>query len=124
MTSYHELETCYHIVITDGEVEWDPANVMMEINMPYGDKACVSEMYRRQSKGGLSEISHKIDLILGSITNSLLADIALEQLISAIHVKESVLSCINNGKAKAKMAHKKGTVRKVVANSRHYVVIP
>ena len=116
MTSYHELETCYHIVLTDGEVEWYPENVMMERNMPYGDKACVSEMYRRQSKGGLSEISHKIDLILGSITNSLVADTELERLISAINVKEAAQSCINNGKAKANMAQKKVAFRKVVTN--------
>ena len=46
--------------------------------MPYGDKACVSEMSRRQSKGGPSEIFHKSNFILESITNSLVEDTALE----------------------------------------------
>ena len=84
--------------------------------MPYRNESCVLEMSRNQSKGNPSEIFHKSNLIVGSITNSLLADTALERLISAIHVKESVLSCINNGKAKAKMAHKKVTFSKLVAN--------
>ena len=84
--------------------------------MPYGDKACVSEMSRRQSKGGLSEIFHKSDLISGSITNSLVADTALERLISSINVKEAAPSCINNGKAKSNMAQKKVAFRKAVTN--------
>ena len=92
--------------------------------MPYGDKACVSEMSRKQSKGGSSEIFHKSYLILVSITNSLLEDTSLELLISAINVKEAEPRCINNGKAKANMAHKKVTVSNVVANSRHSVVTP
>ena len=51
-------------------------------------------------------------------------DTLLELLISAINVKEAAPIRINNGKAKAKMAHKKITVSKVVANSRHFVVTP
>ena len=53
-----------------------------------------------------------------------MADTALEQLISAINVKEAAPSCINNFNDKAKMSHKKVKVRNVVANSRHYVVTP
>ena len=40
--SEHELETCSRIVLTYGEVEWDPENVTTERNMPYGDKYCFS----------------------------------------------------------------------------------
>ena len=47
-------------------------------NMPYRDKSCVAKMYRNQIKGGPSEIFHKINLILVSITNSLVEDTALE----------------------------------------------
>ena len=39
-------------------------------------------------------------------------------------MKEAVLIHINNFNAKAKMAHKKVTFSKVVANSRHSVVTP
>ena len=96
----------------------------MDRNIPYGDKACVFKMSRKQSKSGSSEIFYKSDLILGSIDNSLVADTALEQLFSSVNVKEAAPSHINNVHAKSKMAHKKVTVRKVVANSRHYVVTP
>ena len=76
----------------------------------------------KRSKGGQSDIFHKSDLILGSITDSRFADILLDRLISEIKLKEAALRRINNGKVKAKMAHTNGTVKKVVANSRHSVV--
>ena len=67
---------------------------------------------------------HDNDLILGLVTDSLVADTALEGLVSAINVKEAAPSHISNDKAKANMAHKKGTVNKVVENSRHSMVTP
>ena len=96
----------------------------MDRNIPYGDKACVFKMSRKQSKSGSSEIFYKSDLILGSIDNSLVADTALKQLFLAINAKEIATSRTNSVHAKSKMAHKKVTVKKVVANSRHYVVTP
>ena len=45
--------------------------------MSYGDKSCVAEMSNKWSKGGLSDIFHKSKLILGSITDSLVADTTL-----------------------------------------------
>ena len=106
--SYHKLETCAHIVLPDGEVEWYPDNVMMDRNMIYGDEACVAKFSRKQSKGGPTDVFHEGDLILGSVTESLVSDTALEWLVSAINGKESAPSRISNGKAKSKMAHKKG----------------
>ena len=67
---------------------------------------------------------HDNDLILGLVTDSLVADTALEGLVSAINVKEAAPSHISNDKAKANMAHKKGKVKKVVSNSRHFMVKP
>ena len=80
----------------------------MDKNMLYGDKACVVEMYRKWIKGGPTDVFHEGDLILGSVTESLVSDTALEWLVSAINGKESAPSRISNGKAKSKMAHKKG----------------
>ena len=39
-------------------------------------------------------------------------------------MKEAAPSLISNGESKTKMAHQKGTVNKVVANSSHSAVIP
>ena len=75
--SDHKLETCAHIVLTYGEVQWDPENVTMDINMPYKGKACVAEMSRNHRKGSPGDIFHNRNLILGSITDSLVEDIAL-----------------------------------------------
>ena len=92
--------------------------------MPYGDESCVAEIYRKRRKSGLSDIFHESYLILGSITDSLVADTVLEQLIPAINVKEAEPRRIENGKAKSNIAHKKGTVIKVLEKSRHSVVTP
>ena len=54
----------------------------------------------------------------------MVADTSLERLISEIKVKEAASRRISNGKSKAKMARKKGTVSKVVANLRHSVITP
>ena len=35
--SDEELESCLHIVLTDGEIGWDPNGVEMSRNRPYGD---------------------------------------------------------------------------------------
>ena len=64
-------------------------------------------MSRSQSKGVPSDIFHERDIILGSITDSLVSNAALGILISAINVKDSALRRINNGKAKEKMAQKR-----------------
>ena len=98
--------------------------INMDKNMPHGDKLCVAEIYRNRSKGSPSEIIHESDLILVSITNSLVADTTLGLLILAINMEEAVPSHIHNGKAKAKMTYKKGTVIKVVSNSRNLVLTP
>ena len=81
-------------------------------------------MSRKQSKSGPVDFFHRRDLILESVTDSLVVDTALERLVLSIYVKEAAPRCISNGKAEAKMAHKKGTVNKVVANSRNSVVTP
>ena len=86
--SDHELETCSNIFLTDGEVEWYPENVTMDRNITYGDEACLAEMSRKKRKDVPTDVFHKSDLILGLVTDSLLLDIALEWLVSAINMKE------------------------------------
>ena len=120
----YELETCVHIVLTYCEVEWDPTNVTTERKMPYRDDAFVAEMSRKCSKGGMVDVFHESDIILGSVTKSIVVDTALVRLVSAINVKETAPSRISNGNAKAKMVHQKGTFNEVVANSSHSVVTP
>ena len=48
----------------------------------------------------------------------------MERLVLAVNIKEAAPSRISNGKSKSKMAHKKGTVRKVVAKSMYSVLTP
>ena len=100
MPSYHELETYGHIVLTYGEVKLEQANITIRRNMPNGDESCVAEMSRKRIKVGPSEIFHKSDLVLGLITDSLVADTFLERLISAVNVKYAALRSIKNDKVK------------------------
>ena len=81
-------------------------------------------MSRKHSKGNPSDIFDDGDLILGLVTDSLVADTALNQLIKSINMKEAAPRIINNGKVKVKIEHKKVTVIKVVENLRYYVMIP
>ena len=81
-------------------------------------------MSRKCSKGSPNDFFHDSELILGLVIESLVAYTALEGLVSEINAKEAALSGTSNGKSNAKMEQKKGTVNKVVSNSRHYMVIP
>ena len=64
MPSNHDLKSCDHIVLTYVKVEWDPENITMDRNMPYGNEAGVAGMSRKQSKEGLSDIFHKRNFII------------------------------------------------------------
>ena len=92
--------------------------------MPYWEKSCVAEMSRKQSKVNPTDFFHDSHLILGLVTESLVADTALERLVTAINVKEAAPSRINNFKDKAKVEHKKRTFNKVTANSSRSVATP
>ena len=92
--------------------------------MPYGEKACVAEMSKKRNKGGMTDFFHESDFVLGSVTESLVADTALERLVTAINVKEAAPSRINNFKDKAKVENKKRTFNKVTANSSRSVATP
>ena len=54
----------------------------MDRNMSYGEEACVAEMTSKRRKGGLTDVFHKSDLILVSVTDSLVAYTLLERLVS------------------------------------------
>ena len=76
--------------------------------MPYGYEACVAEMSRKFSKGNPTDFFHEIDLILGLVINSQVADMVLKRLVSAINLKEASTSHISDGKSKAQMENKRG----------------
>ena len=83
------------------------------------ESMCVTEMSRKQRKGGPTNFFYKSDLILGSVTISMLADTVLEWLVSVINAKEASPICISNGNVKVNMSHIKGKVNNVVAKLRH-----
>ena len=68
--------------------------------MTYGDKAYTAEMSKKQSKGCPIDFFRDSDLILGSVTDSLVVDTVLEWLVSENNAKEASPNRISNGKAK------------------------
>ena len=78
----------------------------------------------KRSKCGLNDIFHESYLILELITDSLVSDTALDQLISEINVKEAAPTRVSNNKDKSKIARKNGTISKVLSNLRHSLMTP
>ena len=59
----------------------------MDKYIPYRNESRVAEISRKLSKGGHIYFFHESDLILGSVTNSLVVNTALERLVLVINMK-------------------------------------
>ncbi len=84
-----DLETLAHIVLTNGKTEWIPNSVKMSSNQPYGDNAhnMVQAVKRENHKRTLARpIEHEIDLVLGSISGSFVANNAYEHMVLSMRV--------------------------------------
>lgn len=94
-----ELEKCPHVVLTDGEVEWDPHTVEMASDRPYGDvnegggtniRAVTRELKavqrRNREKHETTPVEHESDICLGSISRSLVPELLYERLIANVKV--------------------------------------
>ncbi len=82
-----DINQYMHIVLTDGELQWDLTGVEMHCNRTYGGNAG-----RFQSvccKNSLCDMSmdHKSDLVMGSISGSLVTDNCFERLMNLVGIK-------------------------------------
>ena len=109
-----ELETCPHIVLTDGDVEWDPNGVKMTGNRPYGDntEVTIQEVTRENKRRRAVPIECESDLVLGSISRSLVPDSMYERMVASVRVSSS--------KQRDKIPHKRTrSIGKASAKHRH-----
>lgn len=122
--SDEELESCQHIVLTDGEIKWNPSDVQMSHNRPYGDIASVriEAVWRENRKRKHVPVEYESDLVLGSISGSFVADDAYKHLVSTVQVTYPR----SKRKDDTKKVARKGprTLQKVVANTRHSTITP
>ena len=113
-----ELETCQHLIISDGDTEWDPHNIEMTYNRPYGDNAnraearMIKTVQRERQK---QPFEFESDLVLGSISSSLVPNLSYERMVSSVRISKT---SSKQTKVRPKSASK------VIGNSRHSTITP
>ena len=117
-----ELDTCPYIELTDGEIEWDPYHIEMFGDRPYGDNATRDE--RRMIKSAQRQrqshpVEFESDLVLGSVSESLVPAVAYERMVASVRVSKPTSKRVTS-KARPKSAR----MSKVVGNKRHSSITP
>ena len=131
--SESEMQSCPKIVLTDGVLEWDPKNVVMSPNRPYGDPIEVdvrkvkTENQRRMNVACECET----DMVLSSMPDYQPPDQLYQRLIESVNITYRTASVVDRKvnamkmKSNLKMPHKKGrTMGKVTARNRHSKITP
>ena len=84
------METLPHVVLTDGNTEWNPTSVEMTSKRPYGDNAHTTwQAVRRKNltRAQARPVEHESDLVLGAISGSFVADDAYERMVLSMRVR-------------------------------------
>ena len=117
-----DLEHNPHIVLTDGDTEWDPSNIEMSRNRPYGDNYDVAVKAARRicEQRTRAPIEYESDLVLGSISGSFVGATMYERLVSSVRVTYPT-SKRKPSKANGSTPRK---ASKALSNSRHSKVTP
>ena len=55
--SDQEVDTCPHVILTDGEREWDPSTVQMSGDRPYGDISTATELRQCRERIGSANVA-------------------------------------------------------------------
>ena len=123
--SDEELEILPHVILTDGDSEWDPHGVKMNENRPYGEMQIQEiSVQRENEKRRCVAVECESDLCLGSISGLLVDNTRYERLVklvSSMPVKKSTTSY----KSDDKCAHKaKRRTKRVTATARHSNITP
>lgn len=118
-----DLNRYPHIVLTDGELQWNPAGVRMNSNRPYGDNFAQVESVRRENGRRRDvPVEHESDLVLGSISGSFVADDCYERLVSSVRV--SYPSSKSKRQGNDRVHRGPAWAKKVRANTRHSSITP
>ena len=107
------MARCRHIVLTS-DMDWDPSNVQLGGNRPYGDEITISEVQRTDRLPQETET----DLILGHISPTLIQHDFADRLVAAVNitsVKDFHTSDVNDEKRR---------ISAVMTNQRHSSYTP
>lgn len=116
-----DLNNYPHIELTDGTTEWDPNAIEMSCHRPYGDDLMnearmIQKVQRNRDR---APVDFESDLILGSISSSLVPALAYERMIASVRVNHVGSK---RGRPKDNMIPRKA--RKTITQSRHSVITP
>lgn len=86
MPTIEEIERFPHIVLSDGDNEWDPKGVEMRDDSAYhsGEHIRISEARIERDRRSLVPVECESDLCLGSISDHLVPDRLYERLVSSV----------------------------------------
>ena len=110
-----KINTCPHTVLTDSGIKWDPHEVEMTTNMPYGDNDIQVNAMKTGDKRRQVAVEHESDIHLGFISSHLVPEVCYERLINSVTV--------NSFQHSKSTPNKEGrTTKKVKANTRHSII--
>ena len=123
MPSDEDLESYPHVVLTDNETMWDPMGVKMAGDQPYGDndKVVVQQVKRENNKQRrATHYDCESDLVLGSISESLVPDLLYERLVASVRVRRRTRK-----NERKQTTHKRTSdIKKVKAMDKHSKITP
>lgn len=126
-----ELEHCRHVVLTDGDSEWDPHTVQLAHARSDGDTNPLDAPLAREVNAVRREnyerhqFECESDVALGAISESLVPDLLYERLIASVRIqrKESTVAVkratAEGGPTKRLLHRANRSMSKVRANARH-----
>ena len=120
-----ELNDLPHIVLTDGDSEWDPHGMEMNSNRPYGEVQVQEVAVQRENKKRRHvPVENESDLCLGSISGAHVDDIRYERIVkmvASLPIRKSSAKV----KSDEKKTHKaKRVSKRITATSRHSTITP
>ena len=123
MPTIEEIERFPHIVLSDGDNEWDPKGVEMRDDSAYhsGEHIRISEARIERDRRSLVPVECESDLCLGSISDHLVPDRLYERLVSSVRI-DKLPSDLEMGRRRGPVKKRKSS--KVTATSRHSVITP
>lgn len=116
----YQLNNCPHIIMTDDK-EWDPQGIDMghdrsRKDPDIGNLLSVKSISKKREREEYLGITGETDMILGSVCESLVPGRLVQNMISAVKVRDI------KPKKKEKVARGRRTMNKVMANSRHSII--
>jgi hypothetical protein len=119
-----EIDRYPHIVLSDGDNEWDPKGVEMRDDGHHGgfdDHRRINEARIERDKLSLVPMEFESDLCLGSISDHLVPDRMYERLVSSVHISRLPADTVMTKWGPVK---KRTVDKQVTATSRHSVITP